>query len=152
MTPRRPLEVPSLECLNPVPQARSVRSLGVLVGPAMFLHLSLLLALVGPLGSRLGTRPNLLPPTSEARCKPSWLTGLLLNIAAMSKVSRTMIAARCVGFKLLRGSGICTGSVHGRNRSGTNISRPLKLPVDSSDGLPASSMPVSFPAQNVFGA
>ena len=33
----------------------------------MFLHLSLLLALVGPLGGRLGTRPNLLPPTSGAR-------------------------------------------------------------------------------------
>ena len=48
-----------------VPQ---LRSLGVLVGPGrMFLHLSLLLALVGPLGSRLGSRPNLLPPTSGAR-------------------------------------------------------------------------------------
>ena len=33
----------------------------------MFLHLSLLFALVGPLGSRLGGRPNLLPTTTGAR-------------------------------------------------------------------------------------
>jgi len=33
----------------------------------MFLHISLLLALVGPLGSRLGARPNLLPTTTGAR-------------------------------------------------------------------------------------
>jgi len=33
----------------------------------MLLHISLLLALVGPLGSRLGARPNLLPTTTGAR-------------------------------------------------------------------------------------
>ena len=58
-----PSELPHLRS-----HRRSARSLGVLVGPGgMFLHLSLLLALVGPLGSRLGNRPNLLPPTSGAR-------------------------------------------------------------------------------------
>jgi len=42
------------------------RSRGRCVG-RMFLHLSLLLALVGPLGHRLGGRPNLLPTTTGAR-------------------------------------------------------------------------------------